>query len=336
MQHVKISPDVYNAFVGEVRNILTNTTPIIPELCKELISEFLSLFDTSSFEFTRVPFDDNITLHITRDYYDILQTHAHTTIYTPPNFYDRRGVRIPVWEFTQATRGVFNSVWNWQLLPSGNYIRNSPPCVSINTTPLLWLLANTTIPEIEIPLPIQKYIEIFIHGTPFFSCTRSREVYFCDRPEICEVDEQGRLHSSNGAALKVRDGRSYYVWKGIQIPEDIYWPALDGNITRSLLLNIPDQEERAAIIDMIGIEKAMDFLNAKLEKKDEYGELYSMNAQRYERRMRFVKVKNSSPEPDGTYKHYLLWVDPRVKTPKQAIASTFGLTVDDYNPIKET
>jgi len=65
--------------------------------------------------------------------------------------------------------------------------------------------------------------------------------------------------------------------------------------------------------------------------------------------MLMVEVENRSPEPDGTYRHFLLRVDPELRplrrggfgrwqplTARNAVASTFGLTGAEYAPEIET
>jgi hypothetical protein len=49
-----------------------------------------------------------------------------------------------------------------------------------------------------------------------------------------------------------------------------------------------------------------------------------------------VEVRNSTPEPDGSVKHYWLRVPPHCKTASKAVAWTFGLSVKDYAPKRET
>jgi hypothetical protein len=47
-----------------------------------------------------------------------------------------------------------------------------------------------------------------------------------------------------------------------------------------------------------------------------------------------VKVVNSTPEPDGSFKDYLLRVPPDIRTPREAVAWTFA--TDDYRPAVQT
>ena len=57
--------------------------------------------------------------------------------------------------------------------------------------------------------------------------------------------------------------------------------------------------------------------------RDDYGTLYSHDAGY------LVKVVNSSPEPDGSYKDYFLRV-PYCRTAREAVAWTFGMTAEEY------
>lgn len=50
----------------------------------------------------------------------------------------------------------------------------------------------------------------------------------------------------------------------------------------------------------------------------------------------FVLVTNSTAEPDGTFKKYLLSVPPTIKTAKAGVAWTFGVKEKDYKPQKES
>jgi hypothetical protein len=48
--------------------------------------------------------------------------------------------------------------------------------------------------------------------------------------------------------------------------------------------------------------------------------------------MVFVEVLNSTPEPDGSSKSYMLRVPPTVRTPRAAIAWTFDVPENEYKP----
>ena len=66
--------------------------------------------------------------------------------------------------------------------------------------------------------------------------------------------------------------------------------------------------------------------------------------------MLMVEVENRSPEPDGSYRHFLLRIDPELRpilddgsygmpqqaTARNAVASTFGMSGPEYAPEIET
>ena len=49
-----------------------------------------------------------------------------------------------------------------------------------------------------------------------------------------------------------------------------------------------------------------------------------------------VRVINSTPEPDGTNKRYMLRVPPTIKTAREAVAWTFGMSPETYAPEMES
>ena len=45
---------------------------------------------------------------------------------------------------------------------------------------------------------------------------------------------------------------------------------------------------------------------------------------------------NGTPEPDGSHKRYFLQVPPTVRTPREAVAWTYGLSERQYRPVVRT
>ena len=69
--------------------------------------------------------------------------------------------------------------------------------------------------------------------------------------------------------------------------------------------------------------------------QDSSGILYRMNL-RGDEPILVVRVVNSTAEPDGTFNEYFLRVPPNIIRAKQAVAWTFGLTEEEYEPLAET
>lgn len=98
---------------------------------------------------------------------------------------------------------------------------------------------------------------------------------------------------------------------------------LEEDISVDRLLQIQNSELRRAIMKRVGYEKVKSV--ATVIHKDEFGELIRIGEDQY------VKVDDSS-----TDREYLLYVDDQVKTAKEAVAWTFYLKGEDYDPVKQT
>jgi hypothetical protein len=94
-------------------------------------------------------------------------------------------------------------------------------------------------------------------------------------------------------------------------------------------------EVRRVKITQYGQEKYIMDSDAKLIHEDDWGKLYRKDLGEDEPIV-MVKVVNSTAEPDGSFKDYFIRVRPDVTTAHEAVASTFLLEVDDYEPLAET
>ncbi|MFX0094382.1 MAG: DUF6745 domain-containing protein [Candidatus Hodarchaeota archaeon] len=89
-------------------------------------------------------------------------------------------------------------------------------------------------------------------------------------------------------------------------------------------------EIRRLLMDRFGFDKFVAEARARLLHRDGSSELVTINL-RKEESLTFVKVRDST-----TKQLYLLRVPSDVKTCREAIAWTFGLEEEEYDPIKET
>jgi hypothetical protein len=169
--------------------------------------------------------------------------------------------------------------------------------------------------------------------------------FVCERPTILTVDSQGRLHNESGPAIAFSDGFEEYYWHGIQLkPEDYSSPIQTFRIDGETNVEI-----RRALIEKYG--QASYLLDSKAIKihEDDFGVLYRKDLPGDEP-IFMVKVVNSSPEPDGSFKDYFLGIDPKAYgdankiTAKAAVASTWRFEDksyvfpdwQDYRPLVET
>jgi hypothetical protein len=89
------------------------------------------------------------------------------------------------------------------------------------------------------------------------------------------------------------------------------------------------------MIERYGQAKYLGESGAAQIHSDEFGVLYQKPIADDEPLV-MVKVVNSTPEPDGTFKDYFLRVPPTVKTAREAVAWTFEKEADAYAPAAQT
>lgn len=157
-----------------------------------------------------------------------------------------------------------------------------------------------------------------------------------DRPEEIHWEpdvEQPRLHNADGPALSFRDGWALYRWFGMPVPKDIIEEP--EKITIDRIVNEGNVEIRRVMVERYGQERYLKDRGMELVHKDQYGELYKCPE---DEDILMVKVVNSTPEPDGTYREYFIPVDPNVgiQTAKAAVAWTFNMSEDEYEPVVQT
>lgn len=157
-------------------------------------------------------------------------------------------------------------------------------------------------------------------------------VLACEPPQRVSLDSAQRIHRDTGAAIIFADGTRINAWHGLAIPED-----LANDPSRLTLQRIEKErnvEVRRVMIERYGFDRFLKDSNACKMSKDSCGTLYLAFVSGLP--IAFVKVRNSTPEPDGSIKNYFLEVPPQVRTAREAVAWTFGMSADEYDPVLET
>jgi len=183
----------------------------------------------------------------------------------------------------------------------------------------------------DISKPLNLWVELLLSATSFLFCQNVCFVFL--KPTKCHHDEQFRFHHPTRAAVHFIDGSEYHNWHGIAIPDDIVDNPKKLKFDR--IMNERNAEVRRALIDMYGFEKFIQHAFPRKLQEDEYGVLYEHRLPDDEPIL-VVKVTNSTPEPDGTYREYFLRVPPDTETAKEGVAWSFHLEDKDYHPKKET
>ena len=155
----------------------------------------------------------------------------------------------------------------------------------------------------------------------------------CDRPAGILLDAQGRLHGANGKSIHWRDGWGLYHWHGVEVPAHVIEEP--SKITVREIENCKNAEVRRVMIERYGQDRYLVESGAKEIHRDDWGVLYRKDIPDDEPLV-MVKVVNSTPEPDGTFKDYFLRVPPEMRRAKQAVAWTFDKSEELYAPTQQT
>ena len=171
--------------------------------------------------------------------------------------------------------------------------------------------------------------EAAVHAGP-----RIMHADFCmisDRPDILTVDGQNRPHSDNGPFCRWRDGSALYAIHGVRVP----WWVVEhpDRLTVGRINKETNVEIRRVMIERYGQDRYLMDSGAVAIHQDDFGVLYRKELSDDESLV-MVKVVNSTPKPDGSYKDYFLRVPPTITTARQAVAWTFE--DEDYAPEVET
>lgn len=161
----------------------------------------------------------------------------------------------------------------------------------------------------------------------------ARAVVLCERPGALHLDEAGRLHHGDGPALVYPDGFTLHRWHGVAVSEG--FAETLASLTAKVIHEEPNAELRRIMLEHYGHDRYVRDSGAKPIQEDEAGRLWRVNLPGDEP-ITMVEVVNSTAEPDGTFNTYWLRVPPRLYTARAAVAWTFGLTVNEYQPLVQT
>lgn len=169
---------------------------------------------------------------------------------------------------------------------------------------------------------------------------------FVSMPPIhVEFDDRNRLHNPTGPALSYADGFNVYVWHGMRLPEHFF--INQDRVTAKEIITERNVERRRAMIEAIGPEQFFSVINNGmkltmpndltsygLKQVDDWGKLWQWHIPNDEA-ITYVEVVNSTPEPDGSWKHYWLRVPPTMRTAREAVLWTHALP-NSANPLEMT
>jgi hypothetical protein len=157
-------------------------------------------------------------------------------------------------------------------------------------------------------------------------------VVLSDKPET-KWDAADRFHCEDGPAISFTDGTGAFYWHGVQVPlQVILFPEA---ITLEQIDKEPNAEIRRVMVTRYGPARWLHDAGAERVHEDDFGILYR-STRKGDSPLCMVKVVNSTPEPDGSYKDYYLRVPSNMQSARQAVAWTFYKEEHEYNPELET
>lgn len=170
-------------------------------------------------------------------------------------------------------------------------------------------------------------------------------IFATERMDTVKVDKEMEAHCEDGPAISWPDGTKFFFFHGIAVPEQVIMAP--ETLTVKQINEESNAEVRRIMVTRKGIHNYLDEANAKEVATDDRGTLYKVE-QSNDDPIMFVRVLNSTAEPDGSFKEYNLLVDPnaygRCDTVQKALASLIrypdgSLVFEDaadYEPLVET
>jgi hypothetical protein len=137
-----------------------------------------------------------------------------------------------------------------------------------------------------------------------------------DRPTKVAVDNEGRLHSTNGQAIEYSDGWGISALWGVRFDKDLHEKITSRAVSAAEVLQIKNIEQRMAALEFLGAESVIDALDSELLHKSDKGNLlYSVKGIGDE--LNYF-LKYSCP---STARQYVSFVPPEVGAQKDADAA---------------
>lgn len=158
----------------------------------------------------------------------------------------------------------------------------------------------------------------------------AQEVICVPRPALFVAS--GQLHREDGPAVRWASGRCHWFWHGIEVPD---WVIEEPDqITVEIIRAEGNAEVRRCMVERWA-KRLTDEPGAELVSEDECGKLWRCQTSPLET-YALVEVTNGTAAADGSRRRYHLRVPPLMRTAREAVAWTYGLSADDYQVIART
>jgi hypothetical protein len=153
------------------------------------------------------------------------------------------------------------------------------------------------------------------------------EVWVIRKPVQYAFDAYEHLHSAEGPCIEYHDGWKLYAWHGVLVPEQVILHP--ERLTREDWLHEPDLEVRRIIQEQM--PNFVEQVGGRFIDGGARGCLYAVDlVGDPEKVAHYVQVLDNS-----TGREYYLRVPPSIHRADEAVAWTFGLSAQDYQPVQE-
>ena len=154
--------------------------------------------------------------------------------------------------------------------------------------------------------------------------------WLSERPDLLRGDARDRLHDADGPALRFRDGWSVWAWKGVAVPS---WMIEEPDRITLALIDIElNVQVRRCMIEIMTPERYVALGGAIRIAEDETGVLWRRTWLASDA-WAAVEVINATPEPDGTHRHFFLQVPAHMRSAREAVAWTYGMSPSAYSQL---
>jgi len=223
-------------------------------------------------------------------------------------------------ELFKRARIVWSTLWS----NSGIWARIHTlySCGTVVTAFESALYLNSSNPDTiaygNILLPLVKAVK---SGLGVYYVTKD-EIICCPIPKL--IIKNGQFHNETGPAVLWSNGEAHYFYKGVKVTKEIVEKRFSwGDIEIE-----KNQEIRRVMLDIYGLERYVKESRMVSVHTDDFGMLYTKTREDGTT-FATVKVVNSTPEPDGSFKDYFIRVNPTLydgdagKIAHAAVASTW-------------
>lgn len=155
-------------------------------------------------------------------------------------------------------------------------------------------------------------------------------------PAYISRDESFRLHGEGEAAVTWKDGTKLYFHNGVPVPEKLV--ESPDQITREDIMAEHNAEVRRCYQEIMGSERFAHMLGLQVidAQHDRLGHEIKLFKTEYKDKLAGDYIFFAQVVCPSTRRRYFLCVPPTVRTAAEAVAWTFGKSVDEYRPEIET